>query len=132
MRRLALFLVSLVSVSLGGSTCSNGDCPCTPCGSAINLTVVDDQNVASTADWTVEATLDGTSIDDVSACDPTLRLGNSCSFGRDTGLYRITVRAPGVQTRQIAARFAAPSGIDCCTGGPCLQSTKVTAVLVPE
>ena len=68
-------------------------------------------------------------VDDISNCDPAFRLNNTCGFGQTPGVYRITVRGAGFQTRQIAARFAAKSGQDCCT---CLPVEDVTAVLVPE
>ena len=60
----------------------------------------------------------------------TRRFGNACAFGSRTGIYRITVRGPGFETREIAARVAAKSGDNCCDGS-CVTSTTVSAFLDP-
>lgn len=120
---------ALASVALlaTGSDCSNlGQCECFPCQSAVVLNVFDEDS-QPLSDWVVEATLDGLPVD-VSACDEAVRISpGTCSFGSETGVYRITVQAPGFQTRQLAARFAARSGEDCCS---CLPvGATVTAIL---
>jgi hypothetical protein len=132
LRSLVIGIVALFTVALvAGSDCS-GDQQCTqcfPCTSAIDLVVLDEQSNALTDNWTVEATLDGQEVQDVTNCDPATRAGtNECSFGSTAGVYRITVRDVGREPREIAARFAAKIGQTCCQ---CLQQTKVTAVLVP-
>ena len=88
-----------------------------------------DGNALTDANWTAEATVDDQPVPDITNCDPGFRLDNTCSFGQQAGIYRITVRSPGFQTRQLAARFAAKSGEDCCT---CLLGEDIDAVLVAE
>jgi hypothetical protein len=127
---LLAFVAILAAAMLSGSDCSGvQQCTqCFPCTSAIDLVVLDDQNNALTDNWTVEATLDGQEVQDVTNCDPATRGGtNECSFGSSPGIYRITVRDVGRETREIAARFAAKIGQTCCQ---CLQQTKVTAILL--
>lgn len=122
-------LIGALALLTSSSTCDSFGCECTPCGAAIDLAVFDIDGTALDAGWTVEATLDGFTIDDVAAnCDPTIRFGNACSFGFQTGIYRITVRGDGFQTREIAARNAAKSGDDCCNGA-CINATSVDAFL---
>jgi hypothetical protein len=131
MRPVLLAVASLAAfVALGGADCSGiGECPCIPCTSAIHLKVLDDQLNTLNDGWTVEATLNGTPVADITNCEPGARFNNECTFGGETGLYRITVRDEGFQTRQIAARFSAKSGEDCCR---CLTETVVTAILEPN
>lgn len=132
-RHLAVLLpvTCLVAVLGGGADCNSfGQCECTPCQSAIVLNVFDEDN-QPLADWVVDATLNGAPVD-VTNCDETLRVApGTCSFGFETGVYRISIQAPGFQTRQLAARFAAKSGEDCCS--TCLPvGTTVNAVLERE
>ncbi|HEY4220570.1 MAG TPA: hypothetical protein VGO62_04490 [Myxococcota bacterium] len=135
MRSLPPILASLASLAafvatsllLGGGDCSGqGSCACFPCTSAIHLRVTDDQANPLNNGWTVEADLDGTPVD-VAGCAQGARFANECTFGTALGVYRITVRDPGFEDRQIAARFAAKSGDDCCR---CLDETIVDAELV--
>lgn len=115
-----------------GSTCgSSDDCACFPCGAAIGLTVLDEAGNALNDAWVMAATLDGAPVDDEGACDPDLRLGNSCTFGNATGVYRIVVEAPGYLPREVAARSAVASGQDCCMGA-CADQTQVVLRLLPE
>jgi PP-loop superfamily ATP-utilizing enzyme len=128
---LRLTVVGFVVLLLAGADCSGTQqCnQCFPCTSAIDLVVLDEQNNALTDNWTVEATLDGQEVQDVTNCDPATRGGgNECSFGSTAGVYRITVRDVDRQPRELAARFAAKIGQSCCQ---CLQQTKVTAVMLP-
>ena len=121
-------LVGALALLTSSSTCNNFGCPCDPCGAAIDLAVFDIDGNALDDGWTVEATVDGFTVDDVAAnCDPNFRFGNACSFGFTTGIYRITLRGPLVETREIAARAAARSGDDCCNS--CINATSVDAFL---
>ena len=128
MNAVRIGCVALALFAMGADCSSIGQCNCFPCTSAIHLKVFDNQNNALTDGWTAEATVDGTTVDDITNCEAGARFGNECTFGNQTGLYRITVRAPGFATRQLAARFAAKSGEDCCR---CLSETVVTAILEP-
>src|SRR5688572_22634178 len=105
-------LVGALALLTSSSTCDSFGCECAPCGSAIDLAVFDLDGNALDEGWTVEATLDGFTVDDVATnCDPAFRFaGNACSFGFETGMYRITLRGPDIETREIAARAAAKSG----------------------
>ena len=122
-------LVGALALLTSSSTCDSFGCECAPCGAAIDLAVFDTDGAALDTGWTVEATLDGFTVDDVAAnCDAAVRFGNACSFGFQTGIYRITVRGDGFQTREIAARNAAKSGDDCCNFA-CINATSVDAFL---
>jgi hypothetical protein len=124
----ALSVVAFVAT--GSTNCdSGGQCECIPCTSAINLQVFDENDNALGTGWSAEATVDGAVVNDIVNCDESTRFGNSCDFGQETGIYRITIRAAGFLTKQIAARFAAKSGEDCCV---CLQATAVHAVLLAD
>jgi hypothetical protein len=128
---LLAFVAIFAFLVASGADCSgNQQCTqCFPCTSAIDLVVLDEQNNALTDNWTVEATLDGQEVPDVTNCDPATRGGsNECSFGSTAGVYRITVRDVGREPRELAARFAAKIGQSCCQ---CLQQSKVTAVMLP-
>ncbi len=127
--RALLLCLGTAFVALGANCDGVSTCECFPCTSAIDLQVFDSQGNALGDAWTAEATVDGVAVEDIVNCDPSARFGNDCSFGQVTGLYRITVRSPGFQTKQIAARFAAKTGEDCCR---CLQATTVHAVLLEE
>ena len=123
-------LVVGTAVVVGASNCDNiNNCACFPCSSAIDLKVFDDAGDPLDDDWTAEAAVDGVTVDDTVNCDPNARFGAECTFGAETGVYRITIRDPGHETKQIAARFAAKSGDDCCR---CLPATSVNATLIAE
>lgn len=132
--RLALIVVAAsgaLALATGSSCSTSDDCECFPCGAAIGLTVLDEDGNALNDDWVMAATLDGAPVDDASACDPGLRLGNSCAFGVATGVYRVVVEAPGFATREVAARSAVGSGQDCCMGA-CADQTQVVVRMIPE
>jgi hypothetical protein len=122
-------LVGVLALLTSSSTCGSFGCECAPCGAAIDLAVFDVDGNALDDGWTVEATVDGFAVDDVTTnCDPAFRFaGNACSFGDRTGIYRITLRGPDIVTREIAARAAAKSGDDCCAN--CINATSVSAFL---
>jgi uncharacterized protein YigE (DUF2233 family) len=125
-----LVVVSCLALAALGSTCGNlGQCECFPCQSAIVLNVFDEDSQPLT-NWSIEASVDGAPVD-TTPCAPEFRINPAgCSFGFETGVYRITVQSPGFRTRQIAARFAAQSGEDCCR---CLQfGATVNAFLERE
>ncbi|MCC7070677.1 MAG: hypothetical protein IT383_05105 [Deltaproteobacteria bacterium] len=133
-RSLVLVLLVLLGAlpPLGATCGSPEECPCFPCLiTAVALTVVDQDGNPLEQPWVMAATLDGEVVDDGGACDPDLRIGDTCAFGDSTGVYRIVVEAPGYQTREVAARCAAASGVDCCAGG-CADETLVVARLLPE
>lgn len=132
--RIALTLIFAAAAAqlLLGSTCgSQTDCDCFPCMNAIGLTVQDQDGAALNDAWVMAATLDGAPVDDEGACDPDLRLGNSCAFGNATGVYRIVVAAPGYRPREVAARSSVPSGQDCCSWA-CAEETQVVVRMIPE
>lgn len=117
---------------LAGANCGNAEpCECFPCGAAVALTVLDEAGNALNDPWVMAATLDGSPVDDGGACDPDFRLGNSCAFGTETGVYRVVVEAPGYRTREVAARSAVASGQDCCMGA-CANQAQVVVRLIPE
>lgn len=128
-RALALAF-SLIAVAFAqGSSCGTpGPCECFACLSAIDLAVFDADGAPIDTGWTVEATVDGFAVEDIANCDPEFRFGNACSFGSRSGIYRITVRGTGFQTRELAARAAAKSGENCCDGR-CIASATVSAFL---
>jgi hypothetical protein len=131
-RPLLVFAPLIVAALLAGSTCDTvDDCTCFPCGSAIGLTVLDQDGNALNDGWVMAATLDGAPVDDGSACDVDIRAGNSCIFGTATGVYRIVVEDDGRQPREVAARSAVESGQDCCAGA-CALETEVVVRLLPE
>jgi hypothetical protein len=118
---VVLFLTPLAMSSncgVGGGQCED----CVACVNAITLTVTDEDGNEPQG-WVMEATQDGEVVDDFGACDEDVRVGGTCSFGVEAGLYRIVVRAPGFETREIAARFASSN---CCQ---CLVGINVNAVL---
>lgn len=117
--------------TVGTVACDSFACQCFPCGRAIDLAVFDQDGNALADGWTVEATVDGFAVD-LAECEPDFRFGsNACSFGDTTGIYRITLRGPDIQTREIAARAAARSGDDCCNGA-CIGPEPVDAFLLPR
>ena len=126
-RALPVFSVAfLMGSNCGGFT----DCPCIPCTGAVDMSVVDSAGNALNTGWIVDATVDGVAVPDVSNCDINFRVGNECTFGQDTGIYRINVSGDGFLTRQKTARFAAKSGEDCCRVA-CLGPALVEIVLDP-
>lgn len=131
-RALSLWIAAPLGLLLAGSTCgTNEPCECFPCGAAVGLTVLDEAGNALNDPWVMAATLNGDPVDDGGSCDPDFRLGNSCAFGTETGVYRVVVEAPGYQTREVAARSAVASGQDCCMGA-CANQAQVVVRLLPE
>jgi hypothetical protein len=121
---LLVWFGGLASV-LGASCNDDENCECFACGSAITISVVD-TNMQPLDAWTLEATLDGDTVD-TSDCDAFVRQGNNmCSFGDETGVYQIVVRTEALQ-KSVAARFAARGGQSCCGG--CLNGEVVQVVL---
>ena len=130
-RSLLLALTLTATAFAQGSSCGQlGVCECLTCTSAIDLAVFDADGEPLASGWTLEATLDGAAID-VSSCDADLRFENVCSFGSQSGIYRMAVRGTGFATRELAARVAAKSGEDCCNNA-CVSSTAVDAFLVTD
>jgi hypothetical protein len=123
----ALLHLALTFTALGAAACdTSSQCECVPCpNGAINLVVFDADSTALNTGWSVEATHDGQPVDTSGCLEEIRGVSNSCFFGSDTGLYRITITSPDFQTRQIAARNAAVLQ-DCCT---CVQTTTVNAFL---
>jgi hypothetical protein len=123
-----LALLGLVGgIALPACPNVGAECLCIACGTAINLNVVDADGNAI-ADWDVEATVDGQSVD-TSSCTPGARAGaNSCTFGFETGVYVIVIRSP-FEEQEIAARFASTAADDCCNFGCIGRSTNVVATL---
>ena len=119
----------LAGCALAGCDGNSGvNCPCFPCGAAIELRVVNAAGDPVANDWTVEAALDGNEVD-TSACTPGARNGlNTCGFGLDTGVYDVVVRTPR-EERELKARFAGRAGQNCCN---CLPLEPVQVVLEQE
>jgi hypothetical protein len=125
MRWWVIVVVCGAVVGSVGASCGEGSpCECFPCGFAVTVSVVD-PNVQPLDAWTLQATLDGELVD-TSECDPTVRQGNNvCGFGDRTGVYQIVVRTATTE-KEVAARFAARGGQDCCN---CLTGEVVQVTL---
>ena len=123
---VAASFVAGIAAAVGGGCVPQSTCPCIACANAITLFVVDEAGAAIDDGWTVEATLDGLSVD-TTACNPGARTGNQCSFGFESGVYEIVVRTPS-EEKHVNGRVAARGGVDCCVGA-CLPTENVPVVL---
>lgn len=119
---------ALLPFSAGLSSCDGSSgfgCPCSPCGFAITLNVLDAAGDPLAGDWIVEAAIDGESVD-TSGCDPAVRNGlNSCGFGFETGVYEVLVRS-AFEEKELKARFAGRAGQNCCN---CITGETVDVFL---
>lgn len=132
MKRALLAVLTVLGLGLAGcpGDVPNPQCPCTPCSTAVELTVVDGQDGGAIESFVIEALLNGEAIGTPAGCAPEDRTANFCAFGFETGVYDLVVSAPGYETRETRVRQPERGSGDLCCRA-CLSPRLVTLELDP-
>jgi hypothetical protein len=115
------------------SACVNGvnECECFFADRAIALNVVDDVQETPIDDFFVELVVNGDARGEPDECSAAFREGNTCSFGDETGVYNVIVRAPLYRTSELVVRVAEESNSEICCSAR-LAAKDVQARLIPS